>query len=235
MANYSTGELAKKVGVSIRTVQYYDRRQLLSPAKLSEAGRRVYTDHELEQLELITFLKSLGLSLNNIKELLNSPNFDEVLQTLLNQEELQLKQKIKQQEDTLKTIGEIKHWLTDQIPITPNSFIGIEESIRRRRSLTRKRSALFVFGGLIDILEILAMWYGISSSNWWAVVAAFCPIIVAVAIAVYAYYRSVEDVCPQCEAYCKPAFGEFFWAKHSPKTRWLGCPNCDYEGYCVEI
>lgn len=44
MVNYSTGELAKKVGVSIRTVQYYDRRQLLSPAKLSEAGRRVYTD-----------------------------------------------------------------------------------------------------------------------------------------------------------------------------------------------
>lgn len=30
MANYSTGELAKKVGVSIRTIQYYDRRQLLS-------------------------------------------------------------------------------------------------------------------------------------------------------------------------------------------------------------
>ena len=234
MANYSTGELAKKVGVSIRTVQYYDRRQLLSPAKLSEAGRRVYTDHELEQLELITSWNRSDfpwIILRSFKQ----PEFDEVLQTLLNQEELQLKQKIKQQEDTLKTIGEIKHWLTDQIPITPNSFIGIEESIRRRRSLTRKRSALFVFGALIDILEILAIWYGISSSNWWAVVVAFCPIIVAVAIAVYAYYRSVEYVCPQCEAYFKPAFGEFFWAKHSPKTRSVRMPQLWLWGYCVEI
>lgn len=235
MANYSTGELAKKVGVSIRTVQYYDRRQLLSPAKLSEAGRRVYTDHELEQLELITFLKSLGLSLNNIKELLNSPNFEEVLQTLLDQEQLHLKQKIKQHEATLKTIGQLQRWLTNEIPVTPNSFLGIEEAIRRRRNLTRKRTALVIFGVLVDILEIIIIWYGVTNNNWWAMLVAFCPIIVAVAMAVFAYYRSVEYVCPQCKAYFRPPFGEFFWAKHSPKTRWLKCPECEHAGYCVEI
>ena len=41
---YTTGELAKHCGVSVRTVQYYDGRGILVPSELSEGGRRLYTE-----------------------------------------------------------------------------------------------------------------------------------------------------------------------------------------------
>lgn len=40
--SYTTGDLAKLAGVSVRTVQYYDKRGILSPSDLTEGGRRIY-------------------------------------------------------------------------------------------------------------------------------------------------------------------------------------------------
>ncbi|MCC9725579.1 MerR family transcriptional regulator, partial [Streptococcus agalactiae] len=50
---YSTGDLAKEAGVTVRTVQYYDKRGILSPSELSEGGRRVYSIADLEKLRQI--------------------------------------------------------------------------------------------------------------------------------------------------------------------------------------
>lgn len=53
MSHYTTGELAKAAGVTVRTVQFYDKRGLLSPSDWTEGGRRLYTEEDLEQLRLI--------------------------------------------------------------------------------------------------------------------------------------------------------------------------------------
>ena len=53
------GELAKKTGVTVRTLQYYDRVGLLKPT-LSEGGRRMYSRDDILKLQQILFLKSLG-------------------------------------------------------------------------------------------------------------------------------------------------------------------------------
>lgn len=42
MSKYTTGEIAKLCGVSVRTVQYYDTRNILTPSELTEGGRRLY-------------------------------------------------------------------------------------------------------------------------------------------------------------------------------------------------
>ena len=44
MPQYTTGELAAKCGVSVRTVQFYDRKNLLKPFQLTEGGRRLYCE-----------------------------------------------------------------------------------------------------------------------------------------------------------------------------------------------
>ena len=68
-AGYMTvGELAKKMGVTVRTLQYYDRKNLLKPSAESEGGRRLYTDKEMISLHQILSLKSLGFSLEDIRE-----------------------------------------------------------------------------------------------------------------------------------------------------------------------
>lgn len=63
----STGELARMAGVSVRTLQYYDEQDVLKPF-VTEGGRRRYTRDNVIRLEQILFLKSLGFSLEEIKE-----------------------------------------------------------------------------------------------------------------------------------------------------------------------
>ncbi len=52
----TVGELAKKMGVTIRTLQYYDKEGILSPSAESEGGRRLYTDKDIVLLHQILSL-----------------------------------------------------------------------------------------------------------------------------------------------------------------------------------
>ena len=51
MSKYTTGEIAKLCGVSVRTVQYYDSRNILIPSELSEGGRRLYSEQDLKRMK----------------------------------------------------------------------------------------------------------------------------------------------------------------------------------------
>ena len=70
MSKYTTGEIAKLCNVSVRTVQYYDDRGLLSPSELTEGGRRLYNDVDVHQLKIICYLRDLDFSLKQIEKLL---------------------------------------------------------------------------------------------------------------------------------------------------------------------
>ncbi len=68
----TVGEVAKKMGVTVRTLQYYDREGLLSPSAESEGGRRLYADKDVIKLHQILSLKHLGFSLDDIKNRLTA-------------------------------------------------------------------------------------------------------------------------------------------------------------------
>lgn len=69
-------EVGKLAGVSIRTLQYYDKIGLLHPAGYTDAGYRLYDDADLERLQHILLFRELEFSLKDIKAIINSPNFD---------------------------------------------------------------------------------------------------------------------------------------------------------------
>ena len=68
-SSYRIGELAAKVGLTERTIRYYEERGLLESVKRLEGGQRVYTDDDLRRLKFIQKLKVLGLSLAEMQEL----------------------------------------------------------------------------------------------------------------------------------------------------------------------
>lgn len=68
----TVGEVAKKMGVTVRALQYYDREGLFCPSAVSEGGRRLYTDKDIIKLHQILSLKSLGFSIDEIKNRLTS-------------------------------------------------------------------------------------------------------------------------------------------------------------------
>ncbi len=69
--SFSIGEIAEMVGMTTRTVRYYEEIGLLNSIKRLEGGKRIYTNDDLRRLKFIKRLKVLGLSLNEMKELEN--------------------------------------------------------------------------------------------------------------------------------------------------------------------
>ena len=69
VGQYRIGEIAAKVGLTERTIRYYEELGLLESVKRLEGGVRVYTDHDVRRLKYIGKLKMLGLTLQEMLEL----------------------------------------------------------------------------------------------------------------------------------------------------------------------
>ena len=72
----TVNEVSKLTGVSIRTLQYYDKIGLLRPAQYTDAGYRLYDDAALETLQQILLFRELEFPLKDIGEIIGSPDFD---------------------------------------------------------------------------------------------------------------------------------------------------------------
>ena len=72
----TVNEVSKLAGVSIRTLQYYDKIGLLHPTGYTDAGYRLYDDTDLERLQHILLFRELEFPLKDIREILDSPGFD---------------------------------------------------------------------------------------------------------------------------------------------------------------
>jgi DNA-binding transcriptional MerR regulator len=70
-ADLSSGDLARATGNTVRTIRFYEEEGLLKPAVVSDGGHRRYTEDGLERLRLITDLRELGLSLCEIRSILD--------------------------------------------------------------------------------------------------------------------------------------------------------------------
>ena len=69
-------EVSRLTGVSIRTLQYYDRIGLLPPAEYTDAGYRLYDDAALETLQQILLFRELEFPLKDIGRIIHNPSFD---------------------------------------------------------------------------------------------------------------------------------------------------------------
>lgn len=104
----TVGEVAKKMGITVRTLQYYDKEGLLSPSAESEGGRRLYTDKDLVTLHQIMSLKSLGFSLNDIKGRLISLETPADVANALTEQADDMRKKIEQLQASLSSIEQLK-------------------------------------------------------------------------------------------------------------------------------
>lgn len=66
---YTSGQFAQMANVSVRTVRFYDKQNILKPSYVSPSGSRFYTDRDFARLQQILLLKYLGFSLEEIREM----------------------------------------------------------------------------------------------------------------------------------------------------------------------
>ena len=104
----TVGEVAKKMDVTVRTLQHYDREGLLSPSAISEGGRRLYTDKDIVKLHQILSLKHLGFSLDDIKNRLIPLDTPNEIAAVLEQQATAVQRKIDSLSESLRELEALR-------------------------------------------------------------------------------------------------------------------------------
>ena len=73
---YTVQKLGKLAGISTRTLRYYDEIGILKPARINSSGYRIYGQEEVDRLQQILFYRELGVSLTDIKNIINESSFE---------------------------------------------------------------------------------------------------------------------------------------------------------------
>ena len=103
---YSSGQFAKMAHISVRTVRYYDKMNILKPSYVTEAGARFYTDLDFVRLQQIMLLKYLGFSLDDIRDLTVGETDYQFLANSLELQRKLIQDKIEQLQMVEKAIGD---------------------------------------------------------------------------------------------------------------------------------
>ena len=234
MSQYTTGEMAKLCGITVRTVQFYDQRGILIPTALTEGGRRLYSEEDVKRMKIICFLRDTGLSLDTISQLLKEEDPGSVIAVLLEQQEQVLREEIGERRDKLDRLAELKSGLKTVSSVSIETIGDIAMAMDNIKKLNAMFRNLLLTGIPVTALQWFSVLLWIFRGIWW-------PFILWVAAAVLYgifgsryYWCHTNYICPQCHEVFRPAFKEADFAKHTRKTRKLTCVKCGHHGFCVE-
>lgn len=235
MTHYTTGELAKLCDVTVRTVQFYDSKDLLKPTDLTDGGRRLYTDEDLQRLRVICFLKDLGFSLQDIAELFGASDMNGILELLMDNQSETISQNIEEGRARLDRIEELRKNLGFFANIDTESIGVMADIVEDKKKLRAARAKLLVVGLIMDLLWLPTLIYGILSGVWWPfAIGMLAAVVLGVAISSY-YMHRVAYVCPEDHTVFRPPARKLLFARHTPSLRMLTCPTCGQTRCCLEI
>lgn len=123
---YTVKQIAELASVSVRTLHYYDEIDLLKPAKVGKNNYRYYDDDALLRLQQILFYREIGLELAQIKDILDSPDFDTL--TTLRSHRRVLQEKIKRLQNLVGTVDSTMMHIVGEIKMSKKGmFEGFSE------------------------------------------------------------------------------------------------------------
>jgi DNA-binding transcriptional MerR regulator/DNA-directed RNA polymerase subunit RPC12/RpoP len=234
MSKYTTGEIAKLCGVSVRTVQYYDTRGILTPSELSEGGRRLYSEADLQRMKIICFLRELDLSIHSIGELLSDEHPENVIALLLEQQEKTLREEIAQRQTRLEKLTELKRMLKTVEHFSMESIGDIALRMENKRNMRKLYAVMLATAIPVGMMEWTSILLWIVTGIWWPF-AVYLIVAVPYVVWLFRYYfKRVAYICPECHAVFKPSRKEVFFARHTLTLRKVTCTHCGHKGFCVE-
>ncbi len=234
MSLFTTGEIAKACGVTVRTVQYYDNRGILIPSTLSEGGRRLYSEDDLRKMKIICFLREIGLSIDTIGQLLKEEDPGSVISILLDQQEKSLEDEIGERREKLERLSDLRKGLKDFGSVSVESIGDVATLMENKKKLGVMRRNILLPGIALGILEWASILLWILKGVWWPFVVWAVLVIPYGIWSTRCYYRNTMYICPRCHEVFRPTFKEMFFAPHTPRTRKLTCTKCGQHGFCVE-
>lgn len=234
MSDYTTGEAAKRCGVTVRTVQYYDKRGIAVPSALTEGGRRVYSEDDLRRLRIVCFLRETGMRIDAIARLFTEPDAGDVIGLLLQEQAKTLRSEINDGRQKLDRLETLRRELRTLPDVTVESIADIAAVMENKSNLKKLHRTMLLTGIPVTALQ----WAGIVlwiTKGWWWLFALWAAVALPWGILISRrYFHRVAYICPHCHTQFQPTIREAFFASHTPKTRRLTCPECGRRGSCVE-
>ena len=133
--SYSSGQFARLADVSIRTIRFYDKQNILKPSYVNDNGARFYTDSDLARLQQILLLKYLGFSLDDIREMtIDDADYHFILNNLNLQKKL-VQDRIEQMQMVEKAITDTANAIENQQDLDWSGMLklihltGVEKSL----------------------------------------------------------------------------------------------------------
>ncbi len=234
MSQFTTGEIAKACGVTVRTIQYWDSRGILIPSALTEGGRRLYGEDDVRRCRIICFLRDIGLPIDAIGQLLREEDPGSVISLLLGQQRRVLEDEIGERRAKLERLTDLEKGLRNFGSVSVESIGDVAAVMENKKKLRAMHRRLLLAGIPVTALQWASILLWIFRGVWWP----FAVWVIAAAVygvwGTRCYLRNTAYICPQCHKVFRPSFREAFWARHTPNTRRLTCSECGHHGFCVE-
>ncbi len=235
-SRYTTGDIAKLTGVSVRTVQYYDAKGLLIPNEISDGGRRLYGTAEVERMRVILFLKGLGFKLEQIRSILSDER-QQVLVDLLDQQTASLQSGIAEQKQRLDDCLQLRKALTVSASDFVSSTLTDMATVMNTTTTHSLRTTYLVMLAITlpaTLLQIACLVIGVMTDVWWPLPVAVL-LAIALTVAAMKYYRSrVQYLCPACHETFQPGMRVRIRRTHAQDTQ-AYLPALRSQGYCMEL
>jgi MerR family transcriptional regulator, thiopeptide resistance regulator len=138
---YTVKQLSELADVSVRTLHYYDEIDLLKPSKVGANGYRYYDDDALLRLQQILFYREIGLELMQIKEVLDSPDFD--LITALRSHRSVLQERITRLQNLVSTVDSTIMHLAGEVDMSRKRLF---EAFSEEKQKEYEREARLQYG-----------------------------------------------------------------------------------------
>ncbi len=127
--HWKVGDLAKLTGLTVRTLRFYDQTGLFSPSSQTESGHRLYDESDLSRLQQIVSLKELGLSLEEIKSVLNDEQFSPL--EIVNLQMARIKDHMKRQQQILEQLQHVSKSMQRNVPVTVEDFTELLQAMKK--------------------------------------------------------------------------------------------------------
>lgn len=235
MSLYTTGELAKKCGVSVRTVQYYDERGILVPTDLTEGGRRLFSEKDVATLETICFLRDLDISIKDIAEILESDESKKVIELLLEEQENNIQKEVKRKTEQLEKIKSIRSTLSSFKDESQKTIHDISRLMEEKDKLKKMYKKMVIIAIPLETAELVTFVIGILKGIWIPFFVSLAVLIICTVFMVDYWYKQIEYICPECHTRFQPKKIEAVFGNHTPKMRRLTCPNCKRKIWSLEV
>lgn len=231
---FTTGEAAELCGVSVRTVQYYDREEIVKPTQLSEGGRRIYSEADISKFQLVCLYKGLGFSLKEIKTILDSDDEYKTILELLDKQRSKLDEQIEQMV-TLKNRLDFLHeeiLAKKTLPIITNEELSVllvkKEKHKKVDSITNIL--------LIGFVTLVLLGFFMAEMLGGVYVFIMIGITVIMLFGLIGYHSANNAyLCPYCKNKFKISFfRDMFSLNGGKRGKYLKCPNCHRKNWIAE-